>query len=88
MLEDHALLTLVARLAKHLVMLSNAYGIEQPEGLLIDLHLPQEDLSMLLGSTRQTINRKLAEWARLGWIKINYSEITICNRDALVQLYQ
>jgi CRP-like cAMP-binding protein len=88
MLEDHALLTLVARLAKHLVMLSNAYGIEQPEGLLIDLHLPQEDFSMLLGSTRQTINRKLAEWAKLGWIKINYSEITICNRDALVQLYQ
>ena len=88
MLEDQALLSLVARLAKHLVTLADAYGVEHEEGLLIDLHLPQEDLSMLLGSTRQTINRKLAEWARLGWIKVHYSEITICNRDALIQLYK
>lgn len=88
MLEDHALLSLVARLAKHLVALSNAYGIEKTDGILIDLHLPQEDLSMLLGSTRQAINRKLSEWARLGWIKVHYSEITICNRDALIQLYE
>jgi CRP/FNR family cyclic AMP-dependent transcriptional regulator len=87
LVEDHALLSLSARLAKHLVTLVDAYGADHPAGRIIDLHLPQEDLSMLLGSSRQTMNRKLAEWSRLGWIKVQYSQIVVVNREALVQLY-
>jgi CRP/FNR family transcriptional regulator, cyclic AMP receptor protein len=87
MLEDRVLLNLSGRLAKHLITLVDAYGVAHPSGQMIALHIPQEDLSMLLGSTRQTINRKLAEWAKLGWIEIHYSQIVIVNRDALMQLY-
>jgi CRP/FNR family transcriptional regulator, cyclic AMP receptor protein len=88
MLEDRVLLNLSGRLAKHLITLVDAYGVAHRSGQMIALHIPQEDLSMLLGSTRQTINRKLTEWAKLGWIEIHYSQIVIVNRDALMQLYR
>jgi CRP/FNR family cyclic AMP-dependent transcriptional regulator len=85
-LEDQALLTLSARLAKHLVTLADIYGVGHASGTLIGLHLPQEDLSMLLGSSRQTVNRKLSEWAKLGWIEVHYSQIVLINRSALCEL--
>ncbi|WP_158700917.1 Crp/Fnr family transcriptional regulator [Phytohalomonas tamaricis] len=87
MLEDQATLGLSSRLAKQLINLVDAYGTPHEQGRMIDLHMSQEDLSLLLGSTRQTINKKLAQWARLGWIVVNYSEIVIVNREALCQLY-
>lgn len=85
-LEDQVLLTLSARLAKHLVTLADVYGVEHASGTSIGLHLPQEELSMLLGSSRQTINKKLSEWARLGWIEVRYSQIVLVDRGALCAL--
>jgi CRP-like cAMP-binding protein len=82
-IEDHALLTLSSRLAKHLITLADIYGVDHPAGRLIGLRLPQEDLSMLLGSSRQTVNRLLADWAKQGWIEVHYSQIVIVDHAAL-----
>lgn len=82
-IEDTALLSLPARLAKQLLSLARSYGEPHGDGTLIRLRLPQEDLAMLLGTTRQTINRKLADWAKLGWISVHYGEILILDSGAL-----
>ncbi|MBB2202770.1 Crp/Fnr family transcriptional regulator [Gluconacetobacter tumulisoli] len=82
-IEDAALLSLPARLAKQLLSLARSYGEAHGNGTLIRLRLPQEDLAMLLGTTRQTINRRLSDWAKLGWISVHYGEILILDRQAL-----
>lgn len=39
--------------------LANCYGIEHPQGTLIDVRLTHQDIAALLGSTRVTITRSL-----------------------------
>lgn len=87
MLNDSTLLSVSARLAKRLVSLAEGYGIVNKEGILISLHFTQDDLATLTNSTRQTINKRLVEWERLGWLKARYGKITITNVQALKQIY-
>lgn len=88
MLNDSALLSVSARLAKRLVSFAEAYGQPHEKGILITIHLPQDDLAMLISTTRQTINKRLADWQRLGWIEARYGKIVILNMAALQQLYR
>jgi CRP-like cAMP-binding protein len=88
MLNDTTLLSVSARLAKRLVSFAEAYGHPQEKGIQITIHLPQDDLAMLISTTRQTINKRLADWQRLGWIEVRYGKIIILNMEALQQLYR
>jgi CRP/FNR family transcriptional regulator, cyclic AMP receptor protein len=85
-LEDSALLSLQARFAKRLTALADTYGVPHAQGTMINLHLPQDDLGMLLNTSRQTINQKLKEWQKLGWVNLHYGKIIIRNPEALQQL--
>ncbi len=88
MLNDTTLLSVSARLAKRLVSFAEAYGQSHEKGIQITIHLPQDDLAMLISTTRQTINKRLADWQRLGWIEVRYGKIVILNMEALQQLYR
>lgn len=88
MLNDAALLNVPARLAKRLASFAEAYGLSRDGGILISVHLPQDDLAMLVSTTRQTINRRLADWQRRGWIEIRYGKILIRDLAALQRLYR
>jgi len=88
MLNDTTLLSVSARLAKRLASFAEAYGQPTEKGILITIHLPQDELAMLISTTRQTINKRLADWQRLGWIEVRYGKIEILNMDALLQLYR
>ena len=79
-MEDVNMLPLPARLAKQLVNLSHAYGVKEEDGVRINLHLPQEDLAQLLGSSRQRVNVLLSEWAKKNWIAVHYGHITAAGR--------
>lgn len=76
-MEDVNVLPLPARLAKQLVNLSHAYGVKEEDGVRINLHLPQEDLAQLLGSSRQRVNVLLSDWVRQGWVSVRYGGVTL-----------
>jgi CRP-like cAMP-binding protein len=40
----------------------------------------------MMGTSRESINRHLQDWAKKGWIKIGRSRITLLNRQALQEL--
>jgi CRP/FNR family cyclic AMP-dependent transcriptional regulator len=61
-LQQHSLPTIEQRLATRLLMLAGKFGVATPQGLKIDLHLPQETLAKLIGSTRQRVNQILRDW--------------------------
>ncbi|WP_319567029.1 Crp/Fnr family transcriptional regulator [Cohaesibacter marisflavi] len=87
MLHDSTLLSVSARLAKRLVSLSEGYGEPHERGVLINLYLTQDDLATIINTTRQTINKRLVAWEKLGWIDAKYGKILIVNINALRQLY-
>jgi CRP/FNR family transcriptional regulator, cyclic AMP receptor protein len=84
MLNDTTLLSVSARLAKRLLSFAEA---SVPTGGECAVHLTQEELATLVNATRQTVNKRLADWQKLGWIELRYARIVIRNPDALRQLH-
>jgi len=83
--EDALFLTLPARLAKKLLALANTYGHPTPEGVLIDVRLPQQDLADLVGTTRESINKQLRSWEEEGFVKLERTRITILRPEELTE---
>lgn len=83
LIEDQAVLSVRARLAKRLLQLAYLYGRLEDGHIVIPVKLPQEELGMLLGATRQSIHQQLAEFRRLGWISVHNSIFTLLDPAAL-----
>lgn len=76
-MEEWNMLPLDERLMRQLVGLARAYGKPQAGDVLIDIHLPQEELAQLLGVSRQRINQTLKLWERNGWVQFQYGRIVL-----------
>lgn len=74
------------RLAKRLLDLADKHGHPVDQGVLIDLHLPQEELGQMVGATREAVGRQLSTWKKKAWIDVSYGKITILNRAPLMQI--
>ena len=83
MVESIAFLDFGARLARLLVQMSEHYGKETEQGLLIDIRISQADLGNLIASTRESVNRQLSAWTQEGVIAVDQGKITLIDRDAL-----
>lgn len=70
------------RVAAKLWKLSKDYGIETPEGVLIDVKISITYLADMLGSSRETISRAVKELENMGMVKINHRKF-IVDREKL-----
>jgi len=68
-LGDMVFADVPGRLAKALLDLANRFGV--PEGICVRLThgLTQEELAQLVGATRETVNKTLADFELRGWIR-------------------
>lgn len=85
-LEELALLDLPARLSRLLLKLSRDYGRPVEGGTRIDLKLSQRDLATLVASSRETVNKQLQTWRKLGVLEIASGYILLRDLDALERL--
>lgn len=83
LIEDAAFLDLSCRLARRLLDLADSVGKPVANGILVDIHLPQEELGRLVGATREAVGRQLRHWENRGWIDLKYGKITIIQTQAL-----
>ncbi|HEY3785808.1 MAG TPA: Crp/Fnr family transcriptional regulator [Steroidobacteraceae bacterium] len=83
-MEDTALLSVPARVAKRLLSLAHLHAQDTPQGT--KLSLSQEELAQFLGLSRQIVNQHLQTWKSKGWIKVGRGNLTICNRRSLEHL--
>ena len=81
MMEDSALLSLPARLAKRLLSLARLHGQHTPTGT--KLRISQEELAQFLGLSRQIVNQHLRTWSDRSWIATGRGNVTITNVRAL-----
>ncbi len=83
-MAEIALMCLPVRLAKALLRLT---GIEPRTGKhLSELRLSQRQIGSLIGATRESVNKWLGRWQRMGILHIRGSLITIVDRESLEEL--
>ena len=71
------------RVAKALIDLGERFGKEQPEGLYVHHDLTQEELAQLVGASRETVNKALADFASRGWLKLDGRAVLITDFERL-----
>lgn len=84
LMEDTALLSVPARLAKRLLSLASALGREPVRGTKISLS--QEELAQFLGLSRQIVNQHLQTWRGKNWISLGRGSVTLEDPRALEQI--
>jgi len=65
------------RVAKALLDLAHRFGEETAEGIDVHHDLTQEELAQLVGASRETVNKALADFATRGWIRLEPRSVTI-----------
>jgi CRP/FNR family transcriptional regulator, cyclic AMP receptor protein len=81
LMEDSALLSVPARMAKRLLSLAHLNGSRTPAGT--KLALSQEELAQFLGVSRQVVNQYLQVWKAHGWIVSGRGHLTIGSATSL-----
>ncbi|XJZ28162.1 Crp/Fnr family transcriptional regulator [Bacillota bacterium Lsc_1132] len=66
-----------------LIRMSNSYGVQQKQGILIDLPLTNQELANFCGTSRESTNRILSELKRDHIISVKRGKISILNLQYL-----
>lgn len=74
------------RVAKALLDLADKFGVQQEDGSVQVAHdLTQEELAQLVGASRETVNKSLADFAQRGWLQIEARAVTLLDVDRLAR---
>lgn len=71
------------RVAKALLDLSRRFGQPSGDGILVAHDLTQEELAQLVGASRETVNKALADFSSRGWIKLEARAVTLMDSERL-----
>jgi CRP/FNR family cyclic AMP-dependent transcriptional regulator len=71
------------RVAKALIDLGDRFGKQTDEGLFVHHDLTQEELAQLVGASRETVNKALADFAGRGWLKLDGRAVLITDFERL-----
>jgi CRP/FNR family transcriptional regulator/CRP/FNR family cyclic AMP-dependent transcriptional regulator len=81
--SDLAFLDVPGRLARKLIDLAEAGGIQREDGVALPPGLTQEELANMIGVTRESVNRNLSAFRRRGLIAREGRRIVIRNATGL-----
>jgi CRP-like cAMP-binding protein len=71
------------RVAKALIDLGERFGKKTDEGLFVHHDLTQEELAQLVGASRETVNKALADFAGRNWLKLDGRAVLITDFERL-----
>lgn len=71
------------RVAKALLDLADRFGTEQEDGLHVNHDLTQEELAQLVGASRETVNKALADFAARGWLQLAAKSVLLIEPERL-----
>jgi CRP-like cAMP-binding protein len=71
------------RVAKALLDLSERFGRPTDDGLRVAHDLTQEELAQLVGASRETVNKALADFASRGWLRLEARAVVLLDVDRL-----
>jgi CRP/FNR family cyclic AMP-dependent transcriptional regulator len=71
------------RVAKQLLDLSERFGAPVEDGLRVSHDLTQEELAQLVGASRETVNKALADFASRGWLRLEPRSVVIMDVERM-----
>ena len=71
------------RVAKALLDLGERFGQSQPDGLHVTHDMTQEELAQLVGASRETVNKALADFASRGWLRLESRSVVLLDVERL-----
>ncbi|MCK9505166.1 MAG: Crp/Fnr family transcriptional regulator [Porticoccaceae bacterium] len=80
---DHSALSLKERVLKMIYMMSFSFDHRAANAKTITIPISQEELSMVVGASRQKLNTALKELDAEGIVEVRYGAIILCDRIAL-----
>src|ERR1700753_787079 len=78
--EQVILQNLPGRLAGALLRLAEKYNLAQSERTIA---ITQQELSEMVGMTRESINKQLRVWAARNWVRLEHGAIVVLDADSL-----
>ena len=73
------------RVAKALLDLADRFGTATDKGVHVPHDLTQEELAQLVGASRETVNKSLADFVSRGWIRLEGRAVTLLDVDRLAR---
>ncbi len=71
------------RVAKTLLELGEKFGRPLPDGIHVTHDMTQEELAQLVGASRETVNKALADFAARGWIRLESRLVILIDPERL-----
>ena len=84
-LADMVFTDVPGRVAKALLDLSRRFGRQTEGGVLVAHELTQEELAQLVGASRETVNKALADFASRGWIRLEARAVALLDIERLTR---
>jgi CRP/FNR family transcriptional regulator len=82
-LADLVFTDVPGRVAKALLDLAERFGRPVEDGIMVSHDLTQEELAQLVGASRETVNKALADFAGRGWLKLEARAVLLLDVDRL-----
>jgi CRP/FNR family cyclic AMP-dependent transcriptional regulator len=71
------------RVAKALLDLADRFGRTADDGVHVHHDLTQEELAQLVGASRETVNKALADFVHRGWIQLQGKSVVVLDEERL-----
>lgn len=84
-LSDLVFSDVPGRVAKSLLDLSERFGVPTKEGVHVTHDLTQEELAQLVGASRETVNKALADFAGRGWLRLEARAVVLLDLERLAR---
>ena len=73
------------RVAKALLQLAQRFGTQEGGHIRVTHDLTQEEIAQLVGASRETVNKALAEFAHRGWLRLEGKSVIISDTERLAR---
>ena len=83
LIGDMVFLDVPSRVAKKLLEVARTYQVSPDSSGHVTVPLGQEELSRLVGSSRETVSRALATYRKMGIVTTSHRKITITNVERM-----
>lgn len=84
-LADLVFADVPGRVAKAIMDLGVRFGVQKDDGLHVNHDLTQEELAQLVGASRETVNKALADFAARGWVKLEPRAVLVIDVDRVTK---
>lgn len=84
-LSDLVFSDVPGRVAKALLDLAERFGTPSDDGTHVPHDLTQEELAQLVGASRETVNKSLADFVSRGWIRLEGRAVALLDVDRLAR---